>query len=555
MSDLVPARPVRLAAPTLLAPLTDPAGGPALARLHGFFTQGAVRRALPWFLAVSAIGGAGLAWSVLAPAPQRLLYAQLDDGERAAVTAALDKGQIHYRIDPDSGALSVDEGDLYKARMLVAQNGALASPDTGGDALDKLPLGASRALEGERLRAAREHELMLTIKEIDGVEAARVEIAEGEQSVFVRDAVAPSASVMLRLADGRQLTPGQVNAIVNLVAGSVPGMNPAAVRVADQHGHLLSDRPADGDDDRLALQSRLEDKLRAQLNQLLGPMLGDGNFTSEVEVDLDMDQLTSARESYDKAGALRSETSQQSQGGGVPAAVGVPGVLSNTPPPAATPSPGAPTGTPAPSFSSSPPPSASPAPATGESAATRNYELGREVAVSTAAPGRIRRLSVAVALSAAAMKKYRPADLDQIRQLVSAAVGADPARGDQIAVVVRAFDRESPAPPPFYETTWFAMSLRYGAALVAVLLVLLLGIRPLAKAVRRASSTDAQAPGAGGDTEARLPLALADQPRGIDREALGRHVTMAQQLVETRPENAVLAIRQMLAPPEGGAAA
>jgi flagellar M-ring protein FliF len=37
----------------------------------------------------------------------------------------------------------VDEADLYKARMLVAQNGALAMPDTASDSLDKLPMGAS----------------------------------------------------------------------------------------------------------------------------------------------------------------------------------------------------------------------------------------------------------------------------------------------------------------------------------------------------------------------------------------------------------------------------
>lgn len=551
MSDLAQ----KTGASSVLAPLTDPAGGPVLMRLQGFASQPAVKKALPWFMGVIALGGAGLAWETLAPAPQRLLYTQLDDSERGSIVATLDKGQIHYKIDPDSGALTVDESDLYKARMMVAQNGALATPDTSSDALDKLPMGASRALESERLLSAREHELMLTIKEIDGVQAVRVQIADGEKSVFVRDNIAPTASVMLRLADGRQLSQEQVSAIVNLVAGSVQGMTPDAVRVADQHGHLLSEKAGGGDSDRLELQTRLEDKLRAQVDQLLTPMLGDGNFSSQIQVELDMDQVTSARESYDKTGALRSETQQQSQTGAASTASGVPGVLSNTPPPSATASPGAPGGTPGPGAGPSP------APANGESSASRNYELGREVAVSNAAPGKIKRLSVAVALSSKAMKKFRPSDIEQIKLLVSAAVGADSARGDQVAVMARSFDADPIAAVPFYETSWFAMAVRYGAALVAVLLVLLLGVRPLIKALKRTAGSgvveeaDAATETAVSEIAVSAAQGLIADPRtgAVDAAMLGRQVGIAQQIVDEKPDEAVLALRQMLAPQDGAA--
>ncbi len=547
MNDLVQ----KTGASSLLAPLTDPAGGPMLIRLQGFIGQAAVRKALPWFAGIIALGGAGLAWETLAPAPQRLLYTQLDDSERASIVATLDKGQVHYKIDPASGALTVDENDLYKARMMVAQNGALATPDTSSDALDKLPMGASRALESERLLSAREHELMLTIKEIDGVQAVRVQIADGEKSVFVRDNIAPTASVMLRLADGRQLSQEQVSAIVNLVAGSVQGMAPDAVRVADQHGHLLSAKAGVGDSDRLELQTRLEDKLRSQVEQLLAPMLGDGNFSSQVQVDLNMDQVTSARESYDKVGALRSETQQHSQTSGAPAADGVPGVLSNTPPPSATASPGAPGG--------GPPAGAAPASTTGDSSASRNYELGREVAVSNAAPGKIKRLSVAVALSSMGMKKFRPSDIEQIKQLVSAAVGADSTRGDQVAVMVRSFDAIPITAVPFYETGWFAMAVRYGAALMAVLLVLLLGVRPLVKAIGTGAGhgpgdeTDTQVDAASIGIGALPARGLATVPRtgAADAAMLGRQVGIAQQIVDDSPAEAVLALRQMLVPQEG----
>ena len=180
MSELVPPRTD--VGDSVLAPLTDPAGGSAARPAQGASPRSrAIRRMLPWFLGCRALGGVALTWSMLAPSPQRTLYSQLDDAERAGVVAALDKASIGYQIDNQTGALTVNEGDFYKARMLVASDGALATPESGTDLLDSLPMGASRTLEGERLRAARERELMLTIEEIDGVEAVRVHLAEAEQ--------------------------------------------------------------------------------------------------------------------------------------------------------------------------------------------------------------------------------------------------------------------------------------------------------------------------------------------------------------------------------------
>lgn len=551
MSDLVPAPAGPT--PSILAPLTNPGGGSTFTRLRSFVAQPAVKKTLPWFAGMMVLGAGTLSWGMLAPVPQRVLYTQLDDAERASVVEALEKGAIHYTIDNATGALTVNESELYKARMLVAQNGALALPDTSSDGLDKLPMGASRALEGERLRAAKEHELTLSIKEIDAVQSVRVHIAEGEKSVFVRDSVAPTASVMLRLANGRQLSASQVAAIVNLVAGSVPGLTPDAVKVVDQHGRLLTEKTS-ADNDRIELQARLEDKLQGQVSTLLAPMLGDGNFTAEIQVDLDMDQQTTARESYDKQGVIRTETQAQSQTPGTGAAVGIPGATSNTPPPAATPVATAPGATPAPA----------PAPGTtGESSATRTYELGREVAVSNRSPGKIRRLSVAVALSQSAMAKAKPADIDQIKQLVSAAVGADPARGDQVAVFVRSFDTPAEIKVPFYEAPWFADVLHHGVLLVGVLLVLLLGVRPLIKALKPDPVPPLPAPSAEGeDAQTTLAEGEANDPAkpGTDAEpesapldaaALGRHVDLAQQIAAQKPDSAVIALRQMLQPPAG----
>ena len=554
MADLVPASGAEPGS-SLLAPFTDPAGGSLPARLGRFMQQPPVRRALPWFAGVAAAGMAGLLWLEMAPAPQRMLYTALSDNERAAVVSALDKASIRYAIDNQTGAVTVGEDDLYKARMVAASDGALATPETGEQMIDKLPLGVSRTVEGQRLQAARERELELTIMQIEGVEAVRIHLAEPEKSAFVRDNSPPTASVMVKLAKGRQLSASQVTAIINLMAGSVPGLSLDSVKVIDQQGHLLS-AGQPGDADRVEMQARLEDKLREQVETLLTPMLGAGNFSSEIQIDLNMDQQTSARESYDKQGAVRSETQTASQTSGAAGAAGVPGVLSNTPPPQPQPSAGAPT-------ANSSPAAPSPSPTNSDTSSTRTYELGREVAVTNAGPGKIRRLSVAVALSAAAMAKAKPGEIDQIKQLVSAAVGSDPTRGDQIAVVVRNFQPITIDQPKFWETPWFAMAVRNGVALLAVLLTLLLGVRPLIKTLKRdpaaaasgkalpsPADDDEDGDGEGDKPRAEMTPAQNPQTGAVDPELLGRQVGLAQQLVREKPDTAVAALRQMLKDPD-----
>lgn len=507
-------------------------GGSARALL----AQPAVRKMLPAFAGLAALGTLGLTWAVLSPAPQRALYTQLDDSERASVVAALDQGGIAYAIDNATGALTVGEDDIYKARMLVASQGALAAPESGTDLIANLPMGASRTLEGDRLRAAQERELMLTILEIDGVESARVHIAKAEPSVFVRNEVAPSASIMVRLARGRQLGDSQVTAIANLVAGSVPGLALDAVRIVDQHGKLLT-QPRDPKAAGLDMQNQLEAELTAKVDQLLAPIYGPGAYSAQVRVELDMSEVTSARESYDKDGAVRRESVQSSQDGAAAGAGGIPGVLANTPPDPATARAGAPQGTPA----------ATAGGTSGESSSTRTFELGREVSVSNLAPGAVKNVSAAVALDQSAMTKASAADIQRVEKLVSAAIGARADRGDQVTVIMRPFQKNEAEPVPFYETSWFGMALRTGLALIGVLLVLFLAVRPALKILRNRGEAAHKDGGTATVIDGGTISGGAVVP--YDRAALDAQIEMAQRIVREQPDSAVLALRKMLAQP------
>ena len=519
----------------MLTPLT--AGGGSFGdRLRAFTAQPAVKRALPWFGGMAGLGLLALTWATLSPAPQRVLYSSLADSERASVVETLDKAGIDYTIDNGTGALTVGEDDVYRARMLVASDGSLASPQSGTDLIESLPMGASRTLEGDRLRAAQERELTMTIAEIDGVEAVRVHIAKAERSVFVREDVAPSASVMVRLARGRQLTDGQVTAITNLVAASVPGLGIDAVKVVDQHGKLLT-QARDPNSGRLDLQAQMEAKLNAQVDHLLAPMFGSDAFTSQVQVELDMNEVTSARESYDKDGTVRRETTQQSQSGNAPAG-GIPGVLANTPPAEGEARQGAPQDT----------QGAQTTGGVGESSATRVYEMGREVSVSNLSPGSIKYLSVAVAIDQAALAKASAADINKVKELVTAAVGARQDRGDQVTVVMRPFEKVEGDELPFYETSWFGMAVRNGVAILAVLLVLLLAVRPAINALRsNAKDGGTLDPQGAGDEVAALGGPGMGVVTPYDREALDGQIELAQRIARENPDDAVLALRRLLA--------
>lgn len=506
-------------------------------RATAFVSQPAFRRALPALVAVGVVALVAALYLAIAQPPQRILYGALSDGERAKVVEALERGNISYMIDNTTGTLSVGEDDLYRARMLVASDAGLAAPQGASEMLDAIPLGSSRTLEGERLRLARERELMLTIREIDGIEAVRVHLATPERSVFIRENNPPSASVMLRLVSGRSLGQRQVEAIVNLVAGSVPGMTSDAVRVVDQNGQLLSST-RDETQDSLALQRDFEAKLQGQISGLLAPLLGEGNFSSQVQVELDQSEVTAARESYERDGALRSESERSSTRASADVG-GVPGVTANTPPPAELVDE-APQATAAPEVAPQ---------SDQEVARTRNYELGREVAVTSQRAGSLVRLSVAVAVGQQALGAAAPLTQEQLQNLIAAAVGADEARGDRVEVVVGVFEAVDMEPVAFYETGWFADILRYGTALIAVLLVLVLAVRPLLARMRLPGPTpvppNEQVVDEKEQAREKLEAVAADPGSAQFPEK----VQLARRFVSSQPDRAVEALQRMLAPP------
>ena len=507
MSENALSTTVGAAAPALPAGASTGFGGNGAkgmdalkARFTGFMKQPAVAKSLPLLGLLGTVAVAGAAWLALREPPQRDLFRALPDTDKSAVAQILDQNGIKYDFD-GSGGMTVGEDDYFKAKMMLAAQGLPKSAPDGNSMIDSLPMGASRAVEGEKLRSAREMDLARTIEAIDSVETAKVHLAVEPPSVFLRERSKPSASIMLRLANGRTLTDQQVSAIVHLVASSIPELNPDDISVVDQNGRLLSDNDSNAADDRqLAVQGKIEDRYRQSVIALLTPILGQGNFSTEVHAELNFAERQATRETYPQDEArLRNETgtwASDPRGQGTGEASGIPGALSNQAPVNPTVTQTNPNGqavaqgqTAQGAQAGQPGTPPNPLMKTEETF-NRSFELGREVSVVRDAVGTVKRLSVAVALDNAPDGKARtPQEIAALEALVKGAIGFDQTRGDVVALSSRSFLKTEEAAAPWYEADWVSPLVRNVSALLVALLVIFGIGRPLLK--RRAAAQDA----------------------------------------------------------------
>ncbi len=490
MSDT---KTVTIAPPAALGPVGAQLWN-GFAAAQNFLRQPAIVRAAP-VIVVSAIILVGLIaiWSLREPA-MTPLFPRLGDEDKAQVMSTLDTQGIKAKLDQSTGQVLVARGDFYRAKMLLAQSGLPKAAVSGYDMLTQLPLGASRAVEHVKLRQAQENELARSIMEIRDVEGARVHLAVPERSAFVREQTPPSASVFLKLSPGRALSNGQVQSIAHLVSSSVPHLPVANVTIVDQFGGLLTAPQRDADlgltAQQLEHKVRLEKLLRERIVNLLTPVVGPGNFNTEVNADLDFTRTEQTREFFDpNNNAIRSaqESLQESADN---RARGVPGATSNQPPNAAQ-------------ITNTPPGGQQAADVAKNRSSTtvRNFEVSREVKSTRPALGEIKRLSVAVILRSAmgvdengakVEKPLSDAERERLTSLLQEAIGYDAQRGDKVTLVSSNFAEEQQfAARSWFDAPWLEDAIKQ-LVIVLILAVVVLGaLKPFLTRLMDSSSAAA----------------------------------------------------------------
>lgn len=431
------------------------------------------------------------------------VHAGLDAKSVDEASELLRGAQIPFRIEPSSGALSVPTDQVGVARMTLASAGLPSSNARGFEAIQgDQGFGTSQFIENARYQQALQTELARTIANLRPVREARVHLAMPKPSAFTRQNEPASASVVLELRSGSTLEQGQVNAIVHLVASSIPDLPPERVTVVDQFGRMLSNADPDSDD---AIGARQFDQQRRQeavyvqrIQELLEPMTGPGRVSAQVSVDMDFAQTEEASERYGpQAGLVRSEQLSESGtlGPAVAPAQGIPGSASNTPTPANTAAPNAPAPANAAAAASANAATTGTSPVSGPGSRTavRNYEMDRTLTHTRQAPGRIRRVTAAVLVDnvpagasetgkAPSQRALTAAELQRIETLVQQAVGFDAQRGDVVSVVNAPFARGEPdvqeQAPPIWQNPRARDLLRIVLGGLAVLVLIFTVLRP-----------------------------------------------------------------------------
>lgn len=461
------------------------------------------------------------------------LYGKQELYDQGQIVEVLEKGEIPFQLDPQSGQILVEQERLGPVRMLLASQGVKASLPSGLEELAmNTGMGTSQFMETRRYRHALEGELARTIMALNWVRQARVHLAMPERTLFIgRAEQTPTASVMLDVTAGHRPDLTQVEGIVNLVAGSVPGMTNSKVSVIDQTGLLLSDQlSANGMSKGLSSRQveysrQLEQQLVQRARDMLYPVLGANNFRVQVTAELDFNAVEETRESLDNSPVLLRETgSENSSSDNL--GLGIPGALANTPPQSAA------------NEEDTPP--ADNKQQREQREFQRQYESGRSVVHTRYQSGRLQQLSVSVLLNNAMAPEggWPPEQLAQLGQMVQGAVGFSESRGDQFALT--SFDFTPQALPSEFadELAWWQLPewqayARYLLGALMLLALLLFGVRPLIRHLgtnqRQAAIRELQASTISAAEPARLDGAATSAPA---LERVGPHTVLPWDMNE-----------------------
>ena len=475
--------------------------------------QPAVKKAMPAIIALMAAAFFALTYSWIQTPPYRAVYPGLTEADRQAAYTALIGSDFSAQIDRKTGELQVPGDRYHEARLFLASRGLPQSATSGGmAALNKdSSMTTSQFMEQVRYVSAIEQELAQSISQIGSIKSARVHLASPKQSVFVRSRTPAKASVVLTPYAGRVVSDSQVQAIIHMVASSIPYLSADAVSVVDQRGKLLTDTnnfaSMQLNSEQMSHKQRMEETYRNRIDAFLTPVVGLGNIRSEVDVQIDFTEIESTFEEYDgndNGPLARSEIVSLEQDASQKA-IGIPGSASNT-------EGGA--------------PETEPELNTRTSKTTRNYEMDRAVRHVKRQGGTLERISVAVVINETRRPGgtdeldevsqadinigYSADDIERFTNLIKGIVGFDAERGDIVTIIATPFDVPmlvEAAQIKWYENTQVTSVIKSIGAAVAFIVLIFVVIRPAMKSFLSPTASASSSLGKDGElTQAELSM-------------------------------------------------
>lgn len=495
---------------------------------------------------LAAIGGVGLLLigffvyltTRLSTPEMELLYAELQQTEAAAIAKKLEEAKVPFTVDKTGTKIMVPADQVGPMRMRMAAQGLPSGGSVGYELFDKGEgFGATSFMQNINHLRALEGEMARTVQTLNGVQQARVHLVLPKRELFARQQNPATASVFLKLRPGAQLSRENIQAIQQLIAASVPNLDPNRISIVDDKGKLLA--RGTGSDTAEAMMASAEEKKQAYegrlartIEDLLGRTLGYGKVRAEVSADLDFDRITTQSEIFDpESQVVRStQTVTESNESSDRDPLAPVTVDQNLPTSQAS--------------SSASPLSSN---KSNRNEETINYEITKTTKSHVREAGTVRRLSVAVLVdgtyqtSKEAPPAYQPRseqEIESIKALVRSAVGLDAVRGDSLEVVnLRFWSPEDDIQKPeelfmgMTKDDLFRIAEMVVLGIVAVLIILLV-IRPLiSRAFEKAEMQEEDEMDRLLTDQAGMPAALA-APTGALAQDLALEAAQADEELE-----------------------
>lgn len=416
----------------------------------------------------------------------RVLYSNLSGEDTAAIMDNLTKKGVSFKLNETTGAILVPRDEVYQARLNLSAEG-LPNKSDNLDFFDSgQRMGLSKNMETARLKKMMELELSKSINKIKDVSNSSVHIAIPPNSVFKRERGNVTASIIV---DSRsKLSSQQIKSIVALVSRSVPRLTEGNISVVDTAGNLLSKTGDGGSEEADDLKNKMEITLENRVSDILGRIVGDGNVSAKVSIELDFSKHEVTSEIFDpKSAQVRSEQWEESVVNEAKEKAGeVPGALTNQPLITDVQNANSAGGE-------------SDNVKTKDGKFTKNYELNKTITHKKNVQPDIKRITVAVIVN---MGKTIGADgvvTDRARttgeileyeKLAKNTVGYNETRGDKVVVISRKFemqnfnlDDDKSSAEQWYEMPIVLEGGKWGTMLISILLIIFLIIRPILKSI------------------------------------------------------------------------
>lgn len=421
----------------------------------------------------------------------QLLFANLPQGDASSIVVWLKDKKIPYEIEGGGSSIYVPADKVYETRLELAGSGLPQGGGVGFEIFDKQSLGITDFVQKVNYLRAMQGELSRTIASLSPVAAARVHLALPQKRLFKSQQQAVTASVIVKMVAGTTLRDSQVQGIVNLVAGSVEGLDAEYVTVVNSSGKVLSKRQEQGlsgpmTPGMLEYQQAVERQMESRAQEMLDRALGMSNSLVKVTAVLDFSQVEKLEELYDPKSAVpRSEQIQEQKDSSGSSVGGVPGVQSNL------------EGGSAVGGGSS---------GSSNNAETTNYEISKVINRTVASVGSIQHLSVSVLVADVVSDvadgeegevKLQPRseqELRTIEKMVQSALGIDASRGDQLNVVSMPFADEFYTKPVVVEPSMsdnlylYLPLVKYAAGALGALFLYFMIVRPTLKTLQSEST-------------------------------------------------------------------